>query len=216
MLDLYFLGDTGFLDGLSVGGDRLRHLCHFAIGEKFDFMRIVRRLVIGLGIFFDVGVDVGKNLAHVVTGDSSSERGHRNLEIREGFFRSFRGALLMPAEQLVDVQPRQQQLLQGFAGQNHGVGIAGLCYRHGLQLFDFAPRLEAKGIENFPAQLVLFLLQHNQLFEALAVILELFAKLHHSVVALGILDFIETSLDACSEHLLPLAGFSDQIFVAGH
>ena len=45
--------------------------------------------------------------------------------------------LHMAAEQLVDVQPRQQQLLEGFPGHDRGVGVARLAYCHSLQLFDF-------------------------------------------------------------------------------
>ena len=111
-------------------------LCHLAVGKGLDIMGVVRRLVVGLGIFFDVGVDVGEYLAHVVVGDARAERGHGDLQIGEGLLGAIGRALVVPAEQLVDVQPHQQQLLQRFAGQDHVVGIARLGDRRGLQLLD--------------------------------------------------------------------------------
>ena len=60
-------------------------------------MRVMRRLVIGLVVFLDVGVDVGELLAHVVADDPRAERGHGRLERCERFFGAVRRALIVPA-----------------------------------------------------------------------------------------------------------------------
>jgi hypothetical protein len=36
------------------GGDRLRFLCHLAVGERLDLVRVVGRLMVSFGVFFDV------------------------------------------------------------------------------------------------------------------------------------------------------------------
>ena len=53
----------------------------------------------------------------------------------------------MPTEQLVDIQPRQQQLLERFAGHDHVVRVPRL-HRRVLQLHDHDERLCTKRIEN--------------------------------------------------------------------
>ena len=79
MLDLRFLGDAGLLDAFGSGGDRLGLLRHLAIGEILDLVGVLGRLVVSVGIFFDIAVGVGEHLASLVAGDPRTERGHRRL-----------------------------------------------------------------------------------------------------------------------------------------
>ena len=68
-----------------------------------------------------------------------------------------------------------------------------------------AERLGAERIEHFLGQLVLLLLQRDQFVEVLAVALELFVDLDHLLVALRVLDLVETLLDFGGHLLLVLA-----------
>ncbi|MBI3774385.1 MAG: hypothetical protein HY273_02325 [Gammaproteobacteria bacterium] len=79
-LDLDFIGDTRFLDVLRRGGDRLSLFRHLAVGEQLDLVGVGCGLVISLGVFFDIGIDVGENLAHVVIDDPGAECGHRDFQ----------------------------------------------------------------------------------------------------------------------------------------
>ena len=189
MLDLGFLGDAGLLDAFGGGGDRLGFLRHLAIGEILDLVGVLGRLMVSVGIFFDIAVGVGEHLASLVVGDPRTERGHRCLQRRERRFGALRGTLLMATEQLVDIQPRQQQLLESFAGQDHVVRVARL-HRRVLQLHDQDERLRTKRIENACGQLVLLLLQRDELVEIFGVFLELLTDLGHPGATLGVLDLV--------------------------
>ena len=168
VLDLGFVGDAGVLDALRRGGDRLGFLCHLAIGEGFDVVGVLGRLVVGLGILVDIAVGVRKKLASIVADDPRTVCGHRLLQRGERAFSGLRGALFMTAKQLVDIQPRQQQLLDGFAAERRVVRVTRFR-RHRLQFFDQAERLRAERIENFLGQLVLLLLQRDELVEVFGV-----------------------------------------------
>ena len=213
MLDPGFLGDAGLPDIIRRGSQRLRFLRHRAIGENVDFMRVLGGLVVSIGIFVGVGAGFGEQPAGVVVDDARAERGQRRLQRRERLFRGLRGALLVAAKQLVDVEARQQQLLDGFAAHDHVVRITCLG-RQCLQLFEHGERLRADRIERLPGQLVLLLLQHDELVEIPGVLLELLVDIGHPGATFGISDLIESLLDAFGERLLALAGFGDQIFVA--
>ena len=213
MLDLGFLGDAGLLDALRGGGDRLGLLRHLAIGEILDLVGVLGRLMVSVGIFFDIAVGVGEHLANLVVGDPRTECGHRCLQRRERRFGALGGTLLMATKQLVDIQPRQQQLLEGFAGQDRVVRVACLDRRHVLQLLDHDERLRTERIENACGQFVLLLLQRDELVEIFGVFLELLTDLGHPGATLGVLDLVESLLDAFCENFLLLAGFDDQFLV---
>ena len=95
----------------------------------------------------------------------------------------------MATEQFVDVQPRQQQLLESFAGQDHVVRIACL-HRRVLQLHDQDERIRTERIENACGQLVLLLLQRDEFVEIPGVFLELLTDLGHPGATLGVLDLV--------------------------
>ena len=179
VLDRSFLGNQCRLNELGVGADLARQIAHLAMEQRGDLVGVVRRLPVGGVVGGNVGVDLVEQPAHVVVDDGAAEGCHRHLEIGERLVRRGGGRRIVADEVLVDVEPGQQQLLQGLAGQNHGVGVAGLADRPALQLLDLVAQLGADGIEDVPLQLVLLAAQHDNLVEVLGVGLELLGQVHH-------------------------------------
>ena len=205
-----FFGDAGVPDRRGVGRDGPRLLAHVAVDQNLDLVGVVRGLLVGLGILTDMRVDVVEQLAHLGIDDLRPERGHRGLEVGEGLVRHLGGLFVMTREQLVGVEPRDHQLLERLAGQDHGVGIAGLVHGPALQLLDLGAQLGAGRIKHVLDQLRLLAPQDDGPVETLRVSLEFLRQMFHLRKPLGILDFRER---LCDQRFQRVASFQGGLVI---
>ena len=189
MLDLRFLGDAGLLDAFGGGGDRLGLLRHLAIGENFDLVGVLGRLVVGVGIFFDIAVASANTLR-----TSSLTIPAPNAVI--AVF-SAASAVSAPSAELCSWRPSSLLTLSR-ASSN--------CLRASparIMLFELPALLppcsatprswratSRQADRELLGQLVLLLLQRDEFVEILGVYLELLVDLGHPGATLGVLDLI--------------------------
>ena len=173
------LGSSGrFLDRGHIRGDGLRQFAHLAVDQRFDLVRVMSSLLVGVEVLLDVGIDLGKELAHVVVADPCTESSHRRLQVRESLVCTLGRSLVVAAEQLVYAKPRQHQVLERFAGKHHGVAVGGPADGPALQLLDLRAQFHSGRIKHVLCQLVLLPAQHNDLVEIPGISLELLCRVY--------------------------------------
>ena len=126
MLDLLFVGDFARLDRLGIGGDGLGRFAHLVIEKIMDLPRIVHGLEERLVVFFCAGLDLVELPAPVRIRDLLFDLGQERLEVGERFFGCLDEGLVMAAEHFFGIEAKLHDELDGFAGENDRVGVAGL------------------------------------------------------------------------------------------
>ncbi len=126
MLFLLLLGDAAGLYRFGVGLHLLTNVPHGAVGHGVDASLEVRGLPIGIPIVCRAGLQIVEVLAVICTLGGSIERLQRRREIGERFLRRVGRGLLVPAEQFVDVEACEHQVLPTLIAEHADAAVSGL------------------------------------------------------------------------------------------
>ena len=200
---------------VDIRGDGLRQFAHLAVDQRFDLVRVMSSLLVGVEVLLDVGIDLGKELAHVVVADPCTESSHRRLQVRESLVCTLGRSLVVAAEQLVYAKPRQHQVLERFAGKHHGVAVGGPADGPALQLLDLRAQFHSGRIKHVLCQLVLLPAQHNDLVEIPGISLELLCRVYELCALVRVQGNCDTLVQVILERAPDLLRGGRARFIAG-